>query len=78
MIELSALQTTAISLVGTIVSLLVGFAILDSTTAGIVVSAAGTLVSIAFQIVTELQRKTKVQAAVAVSDVAKLRAIANR
>ena len=76
--ELTALQTTLISLIGTIVSLLVGLAVLDSTTAGVVVSTAGTLIAIAFQIVSELQRKTKVAAAIASGDMPKLRQIANR
>jgi hypothetical protein len=74
--ELSALQTTIISLIGTIASVAVGFGAFSSTTEQIVVSAAGTLISLGFQLFTELQRKTKVTAAAAAGDKATLARLA--
>jgi hypothetical protein len=70
--NLSALQTTLISLVGTIASVAVGFGAFSATKEQLVVSTAGTLISLGFQLYTELERRTKVEAAVANKDAAKL------
>jgi hypothetical protein len=55
---LSSLQTSIIALIGTVASLAVGFGVFSSTIEQLIVAGAGTLVSIVFQIVTELERKT--------------------
>ncbi len=76
--ELSALQTTLISLVGTIASLAVGFGAFSATTEQIIVSSAGTLISLGFSLWTELERKAKVQAAIALADKTALSRIVGR
>lgn len=55
----SSLQAAILSLVTTVTSIVVGFGIINNTTAGIVVSVAGTAVAAVFQIATELHRKTE-------------------
>lgn len=74
--ELSALQTSIIGLIGTVASLAVGFGAFSATTEQVVVSAAGTLVSIGFSLWTELHRKTKVQAAIGAGNQAALKRLA--
>lgn len=76
--ELSALQTTLISLVGTIASLALGFGAFSATTEQIIVSSAGTLISLGFSLWTELERKAKVQAAIALADKTALSRIVGR
>ena len=56
--ELSAIQTTLVTLVTTVASLAVGFGAFSSTTEQVVVSAAGTLIGLGFSLFTELERKT--------------------
>lgn len=55
----SSLQAAILSLVTTVTSIVVGFGIINNTTAGIVVSVAGTVVAAVFQVATELHRKTE-------------------
>ena len=74
--ELSSLQTSIISLIGVIASLAVGFGAFSSTTEQLVVSAAGTVVAVIFQIVTEVERSTRSKAAMAAPDYESLRRIA--
>lgn len=56
--DLTTIQANIISLVGVIVSLLVGLAVIDGSTAQIVVSTAGSVLSIAFSLFAELRVKT--------------------
>lgn len=60
--ELSTIQANLISLVGTVASLAVGFGVFSATTEQVVVSAAGTLISLGFSLFIELRTKTVVQA----------------
>lgn len=76
--NLSALQTTLISLVGTGASIAVGFGVFSATKEQLVVSGAGTLISLGFQLYAELERATKVKAAVANNDAEKLSKLAGR
>jgi hypothetical protein len=76
--ELSVLQTTLISLVGVIASLAVGFGAFSSSTEQIVVSAAGTLISLGFSLYTELRARTKLKAAIAASDTGTMLRLAKR
>lgn len=76
--ELSVLQTTLISLIGTIASLAVGFGAFSGTTEQVIVSAAGTLISLGFSLYTELRAQTKVKAAIALNDPGYLRRTADR
>ena len=77
--ELSTIQSNLISLVGTIASLAVGFGLFSQTTEQIVISSAGTLISLGFSLFTELRANTKVKAAIAVKDTATLeRVVAGR
>lgn len=68
--ELSVLQTTLISLIGTIASLAVGFGAFSETTEQLVVSSAGTLVSLGFSLYSELRQRTKLAAATALANAA--------
>jgi hypothetical protein len=77
-VELSVLQTTLISLVGVIASLAVGFGAFSSSTEQIVVSAAGTLISLGFSLYTELRARTKLKAAIAASDTGTVLRLAKR
>jgi hypothetical protein len=77
-VELSVLQTTLISLVGVIASLAVGFGAFSSSTEQIVVSAAGTLVSLGFSLYAELRARTKLKAAIAASDTGTVLRLAKR
>lgn len=74
----STLQNAIIAAITTIISLVVGFGIIDEHIAGLIVAAAGTIVSTAFLIAGELRAKTKVQAAVAINDVQALKRLATR
>lgn len=56
--NLSAIQASIIALIGTIASLAVGFGAFSSSTEQLVVSAAGTLVSLVFTIVNEAEKHT--------------------
>lgn len=76
--ELSFLQTTLVSLVGVIASLAVGFGAFSSSTEQIVVSAAGTLISLGFSLYTELRARTKLKAAIAASDTGTVLRLAKR
>ena len=76
--NLSAAQTTLISLIGTAASIALGFGLFSATTEQIIVSSAGTLISLGFQLYSELERKTKLAAAVATNDVATIGKIAGR
>jgi len=60
----SSLQAAILSLVTTVTSIVVGFGIINNTTAGIVVSVAGTAVAAVFQVANELHRKTEAAPAV--------------
>jgi hypothetical protein len=77
-VELSFLQTTLVSLVGVIASLAVGFGAFSSSTEQIVVSAAGTLISLGFSLYTELRARTKLKAAIAASDTGTVLRLAKR
>ena len=76
--ELSTLQNLLISLVGTVASLALGFGAFSATTEQIVVSSAGTLISLLFSILAELGVKAKVQAAIAAKDTPTLIKLARR
>jgi len=76
--ELSVLETTLISLIGTIASLAVGFGAFSETTEQLVVSTAGTLISLGFSLYTELRAQTKVKAAIAAGDTKTLLRISQR
>jgi hypothetical protein len=62
---LSSLQAAILSLVTTAASIAVGFGVLSSTTEGVIVSIAGTVIAAVFQVATELHRKTATAAKVA-------------
>lgn len=62
MTELSTIQANIIGLIGVVVSLVVGLAVIDGQTGQIIVSAAGTIVSLGFSLFAELRTKTVVQA----------------
>jgi hypothetical protein len=66
---MTTIQANILSLIGVVVSLLVGLAVLDEETARIVVSTAGTLVSLAFSLYVELRTKTVAQASTPVKGV---------
>jgi hypothetical protein len=72
------LQNLLISLVGTVASLALGFGAFSSNTEQIVVSAAGTLISLAFSVLAELGVKAKIQAAIAAEDHVTLVKLARR
>ena len=74
--ELSVLQANVISLVGTAASIALGFGAFSATTEQIIVSSAGTLVSLGFTLFTEIRMNTKVKAAAAAQDVHTLARIA--
>jgi hypothetical protein len=76
--ELNVVETTLVSLVGTIASLAVGFGAFSSTTEQLVVSTAGTLISLGFSLYSEIRARTKVKAAVALNDPGYLRRTADR
>lgn len=76
--ELTVLQTTLISLVGTIGSIAVGFGAFSQTTEQVVVSAAGTLISLGFSLYSELRARTKLKAAEAAKDTRTLMKLALR
>jgi hypothetical protein len=76
--ELSMIQTNLISLVGTLVTLAFAFGVLDETTEQIVVSAAGTIISLAFSVFAELRQRSKIKAASAAQDLSTLRKLASR
>jgi hypothetical protein len=73
----STLQNAIIAAVGTIASLAVGFGVFGAETEQLVISSAGTLISLAFLIASEIKVNTKVKtqlaAAIAASDVARLK-----
>jgi hypothetical protein len=69
--NLSTIQANIISLVGVIVSLLVGLAVVDGETAQIITSTAGSVLSIAFSLFAELRTKTVAATGVAVKGVLK-------
>lgn len=77
-IELTVIQTTLVSLIGTIASLAVGFGALSETTEQVVVSAAGTLVALGFSLYSELRARTKLKAAEAAKDTRTLMKLALR
>jgi hypothetical protein len=76
--ELSVLQANLISLVGTAASIALGFGAFSVTTEQIVVSSAGTLISLGFTLFTELAVKSKTQAAIAAGDKETLLKLARR
>lgn len=76
--ELNVIETTLISLVGTVASLAVGFGAFSSTTEQLVVSTAGTLISLGFSLYSEIRARTKVNAAIAMNDPGYLRRTADR
>jgi hypothetical protein len=56
--DLTTVQANVITLIGTLVSLFVGLAVIDGELGKIIVSTAGTLVSVGFSLFTELRVKT--------------------
>jgi uncharacterized membrane protein len=56
--DISTVQANVISLVGVVVSLLLGLAVINGELAQIIVSTAGTVVSVAFSLYAELRVKT--------------------
>ena len=76
--NLSALQTTLISLVGAIASIALAFGVFSNTTEQVVISSAGVLIGIGFSLYTELQASTAVKAATAAHDTTTLLLLAKR
>jgi hypothetical protein len=76
--ELSVLQANLISLVGTVASIALGFGAFSVTTEQIVVSSAGTLISLGFTFFTELSVRSKIKAAAAANDTQTLIKLARR
>lgn len=76
--ELSVVQTTAVSLVTTFGAVALAFGIFSSAVEQVVVSAAGTLIGLGFALFSELERRTRTRAAIALRDEGALKRIARR
>lgn len=76
--EFSVLQTTLVSLIGTVGSIALALGAFTAEREQLLIGIAGTLISLGFSLYTEIRTKTKVQAAVALKDQVTLKGLLDR
>jgi hypothetical protein len=77
-VQLSVIQTTLISAITTVASVALALGVFSATAEQVIVSAAGTLIGLGFSLSSELNRRTRMRAAIALDDRAALMRIVRR